>query len=124
MSTTTFSPNVGTATTTTCCNSLSNFSLLHEDDDEEIPVVSSIVEETAPGLRQNSKDDNASENKGSTATASKNDSYESILQQASKWMVELEQIRDTTTWCHVENSFHRDVFAMMDVQALFNYPSI
>jgi hypothetical protein len=42
--------------------------------------------------------------------------YDVVLQQASKWIAELEQLRDTMTWYHVENSFHRDIFIMMDFE--------
>ena len=99
-------------------NDESNFSLLDDDDDEEI--MPSIV-----GGTTSLSDDTDSNNAVNITTTTSKEYYDdSILQQTSKWMVELEEIRDTTTWCHVENSFHRDTFAMMDVQASFNYPSI
>jgi hypothetical protein len=102
-------------------NKETNFSLLHDDDDEE--VMPSFVGEKKSALQKELNDNSNNNIKGNVATYEE-DSYDSILQQTTKWIVELEQIRDTTTWCHVENSFHRDVFAMMDIQTSFNYPSI
>ena len=105
---------------TTVANSAneSNFSLLHDDDDEEL--IPTIVGGSASPPKREVNDDSIS-----TANAtSEEHSYDTVLQQAAKWMSELEQIRDSTTWCHVENSFHRDVFAMMDVQTTFKYPSL
>ena len=98
-----------------------NFSLLDDDDDEEMHL--SIVEGATPTLKQDANDDMTNDI-GYTVATSGEHSYDAVLHQAAKWMAELEQIRDTTVWCHVENSFHRDVFAMMNIQTSFKYPSI
>lgn len=106
------------------CNinsSENNFSLLHDDDDEEMQP--SVIGGSTPTLKLDT-DDDVINDKEATAATSEEHSYDAVLHQATKWMAELEQIRDTTVWCHVENSFHRDVFAMMDIQTSFKYPSI
>jgi hypothetical protein len=113
---------VGQVTSIVNFNNESSFSLLHDDDDEE--VMPPTVGESASTLERKVNNASINDNKGNSFYTSDEDYYHATLEQATKWMVELEQLRDTTTWCHVENSFHRDVFAMMDVQTSFNYPSI
>ena len=122
MNPTTTVSQVGPATTAVDYYNDSLFSLLHDDDDEEI--VPSVAAGSTSTLKREIHVDTASDTDGNITTTSEEHSYDSILEQTTKWMADLEQIRDTTTWCHVENSFHRDVFAMMDVQTNFNYPSI
>ena len=113
---------VANASVSSNINSTENiFSLLHDDDDEELQP--SIVGGSTPSMERDVNDDISNSN-GATEPTSEGHSYDTVLYQATKWMAELEQIRDTTVWCHVENSFHRDVFAMMDIQTSFKYPSI
>lgn len=95
------------------------FSLLHDDDDEEIQP-SVIAGSTTSVVKQKVNVDICND-KEATAVALEGHYYDTVLDQATKWMVELEQIRDATVWCHVENSIHRDVFAMMDLQSTFKY---
>ena len=95
------------------------FSLLHDDDDEEMQpsiikgLISSAVKQVLNIDIRNDKE--------ATAVPLEGHCYDTVLDQATKWMVELEQIRDATVWCHVENSIHRDVFAMMNLQSNFKY---
>lgn len=96
-----------------------HFSLLHDDDDEEMQ--SSIIEGSATSAMKQVVNIDIRNDKEATAVALEGHDYDAVLDEATKWMVKLEQIRDTTVWCHVENSIHRDVFAMMNLQSSFKH---
>ena len=95
------------------------FSLLHDDDDEEMKP--SIIEGPISSAVNQGLNIDIRNDKEATAAPLEGHCYDTVLDQATKWMVELEQIRDATVWCHVENSIHRDVFAMMNLQSNFKY---
>jgi hypothetical protein len=83
------------------CQEENNFSLLHDEDDD-----------SPSKLNTTNNQDTASDNLSIFYGASGN-KYDSIVDEATKWINEMEQLRDSMVWHRVENSFHMDRLCMI-----------
>jgi hypothetical protein len=110
---------ISTVVTSTIFSPSNNdeFSLLHDEDDEEDENLRSkrVSTTSSSTATRDDKDDDADELPINNSRAISTHDYQSIEDQAIKWITKLEQIRDTTTWYHVENAFLLDRLYMIGI---------
>jgi hypothetical protein len=116
-------------------SSLDNhFSLLddYDDDaDEDMALLEENKHHSADSLSRINNDDvinkeSVCENEIDVAMDDRQDDiplvlhadHDAILEEASKWIAEMESVRDSMIWCQVQNAFHADIFAMHNIDSL------
>jgi hypothetical protein len=84
------------------CQEEKSLSLLQDDDDQN----------PSPTKQNSINPDIERDNNSLTCSLSGNN-HDSIVEQATKWINEMEQLRDSIVWHQVENSFHMDRLCMI-----------